>query len=176
MSGLLSFRFPDVPELILGTLSRNISRNLTVDYQINATANTGDFGALNGTFHICDHLEKMHQPPGSNVPEVLCPPSKGPIFIDYAAYFVDFLVAPVSMGRALEANTATHSFAQGQWSVKFDAKTEEGVRVYCLQAEFDLQCPPWHEGPECLRNTSGVLDIGGRMELLRKRLIVAPEG
>jgi hypothetical protein len=67
----------------------------TVDYQINATANTGDVGALNGTFHICDYLEKMHQPPDSNEPEKACPPSEGPIFIDYAFWFADFLVAPV---------------------------------------------------------------------------------
>lgn len=79
----------------VGNLSRKISEYSTVDYQINATANTGDFGALNGTFHICDYLEKMHLPPDSNEPEKACPPSKGPIFIDYAFWFADFLVAPV---------------------------------------------------------------------------------
>lgn len=78
-----------------GSFARDISAASTVDYQINATANTGDFGALNGTFHICDYLEKMHQPPDSNEPEKVCPPSEGPVFIDYAAWFADWLVAPV---------------------------------------------------------------------------------
>lgn len=79
----------------LGNLTRNLSRDSTVDYQINVTANTGDTGALNGTFHICDYLEKMHQPPDSNEPEKACPPSEGAVYIDYAFWFADFLVAPV---------------------------------------------------------------------------------
>ena len=78
-----------------GNLNRDIPDSSTVEYQINVTANTGEFGALNGTFHICDYLEKMHQPPDSNEPEKACPPSKGPVFIDYAAWFADWLVAPV---------------------------------------------------------------------------------
>ncbi|KAJ3473473.1 hypothetical protein NLG97_g10287 [Lecanicillium saksenae] len=122
-------------------LTRNIPAHSTVDYQINATANTGDVGALNGTFHICDYLEKMHQPPDSNDPEKACPPSEGPIFIDYAFWFADFLVAP------------------GQWSVQLDAKTPDGDRIYCLRTEFDLQCRPGYDGPECLRNTSDTTRI-----------------
>ena len=78
-----------------GNLTHDISAYSTVDYQFNATANTGDSGSLNGTFHICDYLEKMHQPPNSSEPEKACPPSKGPVFIDYAFWFADILVAPV---------------------------------------------------------------------------------
>lgn len=78
-----------------GNLNSDIPGSSTVEYQINVTANTGEFGALNGTFHICDYLEKMHQPPDSKEPEKACPPSKGPVFIDYAAWFADWLVAPV---------------------------------------------------------------------------------
>ncbi len=40
-------------------------------------------GFANGTFHICDYLEKLHQPPGSNEIEKGCPPSLGAAFIDY---------------------------------------------------------------------------------------------
>ncbi|PQE19184.1 Phosphatidylglycerol phosphatidylinositol transfer protein [Rutstroemia sp. NJR-2017a BBW] len=131
----------EVDVMIWGNLMRDISAYSTVDYQINATANTGDVGALNGTFHICDYLEKMHQPPDSNEPEKACPPSKGPVFIDYSFWFADFLVAP------------------GQWSVQLDAKTPDGDRIYCLQTEFDLQCRPGYDGPECLRNASDTLRI-----------------
>ncbi|TAQ89242.1 hypothetical protein B7494_g2440 [Chlorociboria aeruginascens] len=126
---------------IWGNLTRDVSSYSTVDYQINVTANTGDFGALNGTFHICDFLEKMHQPPDSDEPEKACPPSEGSVFINYAFWFADWLVAP------------------GQWSVQFDAKTPEGDRIYCLQTEFDLQCPPERDGPECLRSASDTLGI-----------------
>ncbi|KUJ15588.1 uncharacterized protein LY89DRAFT_671041 [Mollisia scopiformis] len=126
----------EIDVFIWGNSTRNLSRNSTVDYQINATANTGDFGTLRGTFNICDYLEKMHQPPNSSVPEKACPPREGPIYIDYAFWFADFLVAP------------------GQWSIKFDAKTPEGDRIYCLETEFDLQCPSEHDGPECLRDVS----------------------
>lgn len=63
----------------VGSLSRDISGNPTVNYQINATANKGESGALNGTFNICDYLEKMHQPPDSAEPEENCPPSEGPV-------------------------------------------------------------------------------------------------
>lgn len=52
-----------------------------------------------------------------------------------------------------------NNFNQGQWSVKFDAKTPEGERIYCLEAQFDLQCPLEHDGPECLRNVSDTLSI-----------------
>ncbi|KAL9049058.1 MAG: hypothetical protein Q9162_007412 [Coniocarpon cinnabarinum] len=117
-----------------GTFTHDIPISSTVEYQINATANTGDVGALNGTFHICDYLEKMHQPPESNEPEKACLPSRGRVFIDYALWLADLLVAPAD------------------WSVKFDAKTSQGERIYCLQARFGLQCPPWHDGPECLRD------------------------
>ncbi|KAF2236376.1 hypothetical protein EV356DRAFT_530997 [Viridothelium virens] len=144
---------PQVPVLnkeedvfIWGNLTSDISRYSTVDYQINVTANTGDSGALNGTFHICDYLEKMHQPPDSDEPEKACPPSEGPVFIDYAFWFADWLVAP------------------GQWSVQLDAKTPEGDRIYCLQTEFDLQCPSNHDGPECLRNTSDTLRISWMLQ------------
>lgn len=78
-----------------GNLSRNISANATVEWQTEVIANNGQYGSLNGTFHICDYLEKMHQPPDSTVPEKVCPPSEGPIFIDYAFWFADWLVAPV---------------------------------------------------------------------------------
>ncbi|KAB8296272.1 hypothetical protein EYC80_009046 [Monilinia laxa] len=131
----------EIDVFIWGTLSRDISPYSTVDYQLNITVNTGDFGALNGTFYICDYLEKMHQPPDSNEPEKACPPSKGPVFIDYAAWFADWLVAP------------------GNWSVKLDAKTPEGDRIYCLQTEFDLQCPPERDDYRCLRNVSDTLDV-----------------
>jgi len=136
----------EIDVMIWGNLTRNISVHSTVDYQINATANTGDVGALNGTFHICDYLEKMHQPPDSNEPEKACPPSEGPIFIDYAFWFADFLVAP------------------GQWSVQLDAKTPDGDRIYCLQTEFDLQCRPGYNGPECLRNTSDTTRISWMLQ------------
>jgi hypothetical protein len=76
-------------------LTRDISRYSTVNYQTNVTANTGDSGALNGTFYIYDYLEKMHQPPDSDEPEKACPPSEGSVFINYAFWFADWLVAPV---------------------------------------------------------------------------------
>lgn len=41
-------------------------------------------------------LEKMHQPPNSTKPDIACPPGKGPVFINYAWWFTDLLVAPVS--------------------------------------------------------------------------------
>ncbi len=84
--------------------TRDISVNSTVDYQINATANTGDFGALNGTFHICDYLEKLHQPPASNETEKVCPPSKGAAFINYAAWLADIIVAPLCTDRKATLN------------------------------------------------------------------------
>ncbi|KAF4633678.1 hypothetical protein G7Y89_g4420 [Cudoniella acicularis] len=132
---------PQVPYLddvidvfIWGNFTRDISNDSTIDYQINVTANTGDFGALNGTFNICDCIDQMRQPPYSKKPERACPPSEGPVFIDYSYWFADWLVAP------------------GQWSMKWDAKTPEGDRIFCLEAEWDLQCPPEHDGPECLRD------------------------
>ncbi|KAI9649430.1 hypothetical protein NHQ30_002006 [Ciborinia camelliae] len=131
----------EIDVFIWGNFTRDISPYSTVDYQFNITANTGDFGTFNGTFNICDYLEKMHQPPDSNEPEKACPPNEGSVFIDYAGWFADWLVAP------------------GQWSVKFDAKTPEGDRIYCLQTEFDLQCPPERDDYRCLRNTSDKLNI-----------------
>ncbi len=90
---------PLIARLITRHFTSDISVNSTVGYKINATANTGDFGALNGTFDICDCLEKLHQPPGSNETERVCPPSKGAAFIDYAAWFADLIVAPVRTDR-----------------------------------------------------------------------------
>lgn len=40
--------------------------------------------------------------------------------------------------------------------MKFDAKTPEGEQIYCLVAEFDLQCLPDYEGPECLRESGAM--------------------
>lgn len=67
-----------------GNLTRHILVHSTINYQINATANTGDFSALNSTFHIYNYLMKIHQPPDSNQPKKAYPLSKGPIFINYA--------------------------------------------------------------------------------------------
>ncbi|TGO09785.1 hypothetical protein BTUL_0154g00080 [Botrytis tulipae] len=122
------------------TLDEEIDVFIWVDYQIDITANTGDFGALNGTFQICDCIEQMRQAPDWNITKS-CPPSKGAVFIDYAWWFADWLVAP------------------GNWSVKFDAKTPEGERIYCLQTKFDLQCPPEKENYGCLRNLTDTLNI-----------------
>lgn len=82
-----------------------------MDYQINATANNGDSGALNGTFHICDYLEKLYQPPDSNKVEKVCPPSKGAAWIDYAAWFANFLVAPVRTLSYSKARRIPEAFA-----------------------------------------------------------------
>ncbi|KAK4985886.1 hypothetical protein LTR50_005675 [Elasticomyces elasticus] len=138
----------------LGNFSQDIDHESTVDYQINITANTGDFGALNGTFHICDYLEELHQPPDAEEPAKVCPPSEGAVLIDYAFWFADWLVAP------------------GQWSVKFDAKTPEGDRIYCLETQFSLQCPPEHDGPECLRggSASDSFDVNAMLRGIKKRL------
>ncbi|TGO44295.1 hypothetical protein BCON_0553g00020 [Botryotinia convoluta] len=72
------------PEPIFFT--RDISPYSTVDFQTNATANTEDYASYNGTFYICDYLEQMRQLPDLNVTRA-CPPHKGPVFIDYAAWF-----------------------------------------------------------------------------------------
>ncbi|KAF2154836.1 hypothetical protein K461DRAFT_291745 [Myriangium duriaei CBS 260.36] len=127
----------EIDVLIWGAFARNISALSTVRYWINATANNGESGSINGTFHICSYLEMMQRPGSDDERVVQCPPSQGPIYIDYAMWFADILVAP------------------GLWSVKFDAKTPEGDRIYCLQTEFDLQCKPDHEGPECMRDANG---------------------
>lgn len=101
----------------------------------------------------------MHQPPHWNITKA-CPPSEGIVFINYAAWFADWLVAPVCiLFYKILTRLVTYSFVQGNWSVKFDAKTPEGDRIYCLQAEFDLQCPPERDDYRCLRNTTDTLDI-----------------
>jgi len=123
--------------IIDGNFTKNVSAASTVDWDVIVRANPGDTGELNGTFHICDYMEEMRQPPGSDI-ERSCPPSKGPVMIDYMMWFANFLVAP------------------GQWLVKFEAKTPEGEQIYCLLAEFDLQCLPDDEGPECLRDISAM--------------------
>ena len=97
---LISRRSPYLSDTSFpGTFSQDISINSSVDYQINITANNGDSGAFNGTYHICDYIEKMHQPPDSDNPEKNCPPSRGPVFINFAVWFADFLVAPVSFAH-----------------------------------------------------------------------------
>ncbi|KAF7853618.1 uncharacterized protein EAF02_011923 [Botrytis sinoallii] len=135
----------EIDIFIWGSFSRDISPNSTVDFQINATANTGDYGFYNGTFSICDYLEQTRQLPDLNVTKA-CPPHEGSVFIDYAAWFAYFLTAP------------------GNWSMKFDAKTPEGERIYCLQTEFDLQCPPERDDYRCLRNLTDTLDIPWMMK------------
>ncbi|THV53034.1 hypothetical protein BGAL_0061g00100 [Botrytis galanthina] len=84
----------EIDVFIWGSFIRDISPYSTVDFQINATANTGDHGSYNGTFYICDYLEQMRQLPDLNVTKA-CPPHKGPVFIDYAAWFAYFLTAPI---------------------------------------------------------------------------------
>lgn len=103
----------------------------------------------------------MHQPPGTSQPDVACPPISGPVFIDYEPLLIDLIVAPVGVPHPSQrSETMADDSDQGYWSVKFDAKTPEGDRIYCLQAEFDLQCLPDQDGPECMRDTPDKLDVG----------------
>ena len=60
-----------------------------------------------------------------------------------------------------------NEFELGQWSVEIDATTLEGDRIYCLESQFDLQCPPEHDGQECFRNVSDALEIDW---MVRKRI------
>lgn len=79
---------------LLGTFTKNVSAASTVDWEVIVTANQGETGAANGTFHICDYTEEMRQPPDSAI-ERSCPPVEGPVMIDYMMWFANFLVAPV---------------------------------------------------------------------------------
>ncbi|MCJ1377080.1 hypothetical protein MMC17_000170 [Xylographa soralifera] len=50
-----------------------------------------------------------------------CPPEKGFALISISAFLPWYLGA-------------------GNYSVRFDAKTKEGKRIYCLEADFYLGC------------------------------------
>lgn len=146
-------RNDEVDVLIWGDVTvPNLSAASKVSYTINATANNGDHGSLQGYLHLCDALERMQQPPNASDPNPIktCPPKKGPVLIDYAFWFWDDLVAP------------------GHWSVKFDAVTPEDERIWCLMAEFDLQCRPGEEGMECMRD--GGRSMQGMLEGIGERM------
>ncbi|KAH8688823.1 hypothetical protein BGW36DRAFT_392228 [Talaromyces proteolyticus] len=86
------------------------------DLRDNSTNNPG----LSGTLPFCDIMESIEQPDPNREKE--CPPEKGFGLISLH-YYVPWFVG--------EANL----------TVKFDAMTKEGERIYCLDGEFELLYP-----------------------------------
>lgn len=74
------------------------------------------------------------------------------MLIDYAFWFWDELVAP------------------GHWQVKFDAVTPEHERVWCLMADFELQCRPGEEGMQCMRDDDGGRSVQSMLEEIWARM------
>lgn len=53
--------------------------------------------------------------------------------------------------------------------MKFDAVTPADERIWCLMAEFDLQCRPGEEGRECMRD-GGEEDVQGMLKGIGTRM------
>jgi hypothetical protein len=89
----------------------------------------------NGTMAFCDAMEEIEQPGRRG-----CPPKKGFAIISIHT-FVPWFVGTVRQTDSAFPLCKKGLTDQGNITVKFDAKTKEGERIYCLDGDFELDYP-----------------------------------
>lgn len=89
----------------------------------------------NGTLKFCDAMEEVEQPGRRG-----CPPKKGFAIISIHT-FVPWLTGTVCLIGSFFHFRKKSLIEQGNITVKFDAKTKEGERIYCLDGDFELDYP-----------------------------------
>ncbi|KAH8679742.1 hypothetical protein BGZ60DRAFT_400595 [Tricladium varicosporioides] len=98
---------------IFGTFQKSITPNATWGYSIDI--NNGE-RSTSGLIDLCDVMNMIEQP---NKKPHTCPPEKGGAIVTIGAYMFSW-------------------YGPGQYKARFDAKTEEGERIYCVEADVWL--------------------------------------
>ncbi|KAK0101066.1 Phosphatidylglycerol/phosphatidylinositol transfer protein [Cadophora gregata] len=103
---------------LYGTFLQNINKNATWKWYIRDIYQDGE--GASGVHQFCDAMEWVEQPDKNHHPR--CPPEKGFPMLSVHTWVPWFV-------------------GEGNYTVKFDAKTKEGERIYCFDGEFELAYP-----------------------------------
>lgn len=87
---------------------------------------------------FCHSLDSIDQPNREGTDE--CPPKEGFAVITMSAWVMPMFIVPVSLLGQIYARVAVRvtDKPQGPYYFKFDAITNEGDRIYCLDAQIHL--------------------------------------
>ncbi|CAG8958678.1 hypothetical protein HYFRA_00011520 [Hymenoscyphus fraxineus] len=112
-----------------GEFQESFKGNGTIELTVNCGSHCEEYGypkdtpGANTSFTFCD-MSEIEQPLQGR--KATCPPEKGPTIITSLVYVLPmFLRAPL--------------IDKGYYNFTFDAKTDEGERIYCLQTEVCLR-------------------------------------
>jgi hypothetical protein len=112
---------------VQGLLGTNIAENATFERSA-----TNSYHQQLGVSQFCDTRETLKQT--DPFCERRCPPDKGWVIVHWNT---------AEVGHPIVGEKKKHrcSDQQSSYNVKFDAKTKEAERLYCLQEQFELKCP-----------------------------------